>query len=105
MAEPLPIACTLTVDELKDRGAAWNKLMSSGLVERERVPGGIRLRAEPGALAALIELVDLERACCAWIQFDLQGNSVTMTADTAGEAVLSTMFANTPNAGSTIGTE
>ncbi len=105
MTEPLPIACTLTAEELKDRGAAWNKLMSSGLVERDRVPGGIRLRAEPGASAALMELVDLERECCAWIQFDVQGNSVTVTADTAGETVLSTMFANTPNAGSTIGTE
>ncbi len=95
MAEPKPIACTLTADELKDRGAAWNKLMTSGLVERERVPGGIRLRAEPGASAALMELIDLERECCAWIQFDVQGDSVTMTADPAGEAVLATMLAPT----------
>ncbi len=67
--------------------------MASGLVERERVPGGIRLRAEPGASAALVELVDLERECCAWIQFAVQGDSVTMTADAAGEPVLAHMVA------------
>jgi hypothetical protein len=93
MAEPKPIACTLTAGELKDRGEAWNKLMTSALVEQEHVPGGIRLRAEPGASAALKELVDLERECCAWIQFEVQGDSVTMTADAAGEAVLARMFA------------
>jgi hypothetical protein len=105
MSEPTPIVCTLTPGELQDRGTAWHKLMSSGLVARDRVPGGIRLRAEPGAAAALMELVDLERECCAWIQFDAKGDSVTMTADAAGEAVLSTMFVITTNAGSTIGTE
>jgi len=92
MAEPLPVACTLTAEELMDRSAAWNKLMTSGLVERDRMPGGIRLRAEPGASAALMDLVDLERGCCAWIQFDVKGDSVTMTADAAGESVLATMF-------------
>ncbi len=105
MSEPNPIVCTLTPGELQDRGAAWNKLMSSGLVARERVPGGIRLHAEPGAAAALMELVELERECCAWIQFDIEGDTVTMAADAAGEAVLSTMFVNPPSAGSTIGTE
>ena len=93
MAESKPIACTLTAEEMKDRGAAWNKLMASGLVERDRVPGGIRLRAEHGASTALMELVARERECCAWIQFDVAGDSVTMTADAAGESVLATMFA------------
>ena len=37
--------------------------MSSGLVERDLVPGGIRLRPAPGAALALIELIDLEREC------------------------------------------
>jgi len=66
--------------------------MGSGLVRREVVPGGIRLSAATGAAAALIELIDLERECCAWIQFDVSGGSVvTLTAD-GGEAVLAGMF-------------
>ena len=66
---------------------------ASGLVTREVVPGGIRLSAAPGAAAALIELTDLERDCCAWILFEVSdGSVVTMTADRDGEAVLAGMF-------------
>ncbi len=67
--------------------------MSSGLVERDVVPGGIRLRPAAGAAAALIDLIDLERECCAWIRFDVSDSSVvTLTADGDGEAVLAQMF-------------
>lgn len=93
MAETPAIACTLSAGELEDRQGAWRKLMASGLVGREVVPGGIRLSAAPGAAAALIELIDLERECCAWIHFDLQaGSVVTLTAGGDGEAVLAGMF-------------
>jgi hypothetical protein len=93
MAETPPIACTLSASDLKDRAGAWRKLMGSGLVQRDLVPGGIRLRAAPGAAAALIELIDLERECCAWINFEVDGGSVvTLTADGEGEAVLAGMF-------------
>jgi hypothetical protein len=105
MAEPVPVACTLTADELRDRSAAWNKLMTSGLVGRERVAGGIRLHAGPEASSALMELVERERECCAWIRFDVQGDSVTMTAEAAGEAVLATMFNDGPDAVIAVQTE
>jgi len=69
------------------------KLMSSGLVEREVVLGGIRLTPAAGAASALIDLIDLERECCAWIRFDVSDHSVvTLTADADGEAVLAEMF-------------
>ena len=92
MEETRPIVCTLTSRELKDRGAAWHKVLSSGLVSRERVPGGIRLSAKPGAADALLQLVELERECCAWIDFSVDGPTVTLTADPAGELVLAGMF-------------
>ena len=67
--------------------------MDSGLVERNRIPGGIRLSAAPGAASALIDLVDLERECCAWIRFEVSdGSVVTLTAEGDGEAVLAGMF-------------
>ena len=67
--------------------------MGSGLVERYAVPGGVRLHAAPGAVDALIDLVDLERECCAWIHFEvLERSVVTMTAEGDGEAVLAGMF-------------
>jgi hypothetical protein len=93
MGESLPIACTLSASELKDREGAWRKLLGSGLVDRELVPGGIRLSAAPGAVAALIDLIDLERECCAWINFEVTAGSVaTLTADGEGAAVLAGMF-------------
>ena len=88
-----PIACTLSASDLKDREGAWKKLMGSGLVRRDLAPGGIRLQAAPGAAAALMELIDLERECCAWIHFEVTSASVvTMTAEGAGEVVLRGMF-------------
>lgn len=85
--------CTLTREELGDRRQAWEKLRASGLLERERIPGGIRLRAAPGARAALLELIDLERECCAWIDFEVdESSAVTLTATGDGEAVLAGMF-------------
>ena len=67
--------------------------MASGLVQRHEVPGGIRLSAAPGAAASLLELIALERECCAWIQFEVRdGAVVTMTAEGEGEGVLTEMF-------------
>jgi hypothetical protein len=93
MADTPPIACSLSPADLEDREGAWKKLMDSGLVERHRVPGGIRLSAAPGAASALIDLIDLERECCAWIRFEVSdGSVVTLTAEGDGEAVLAGMF-------------
>lgn len=93
MSDSPPIACTLSSEDLRDREAAWLKLMASGLVERDAVPGGIRLSAQPGAAAALLDLIELERECCAWIQFEVtDGAVVTLTADGDGETVLAGMF-------------
>jgi hypothetical protein len=87
-----PIACTLTSAELRDRGAAWQKLFASGLLHRDSIPGGIMLRAEPGAWNALTELIDLERECCAWIDFEVTGHVVKLTAAGDGADVLAGMF-------------
>jgi len=92
VAEPRPIACTLTAADLQDRGQAWQKLWTSGFLHRERVPGGIMLIAEPGGAEALAELIELERECCAWIDFEVDGSRVTLTAEGHGEAVLAGMF-------------
>jgi hypothetical protein len=94
MDDTPPIACTLTASDLKDREGAWRRLMGSGLVRRDRVPGGIRLSAARGTAAAveLVNLIDLERECCAWIHFAVDQAVVTLTAEGDGEAVLAGMF-------------
>jgi hypothetical protein len=93
MPETPPLACTLSAADLKDRERAWRKLMGSGLVERDRVPGGIRLSPAPGAAEALIQLINLEPECCAWIDFAVsEGSVATLTADADGEVILAGMF-------------
>jgi len=104
MTEPVPIACTLTRTGLRDRGAAWRRLLGSGDVDRRRVPGGVRLTARPGAEAALLELVELERSCCAWMQIEITGATVTITSESAaGRAVLTQLFMRLPYAGRLFG--
>ena len=92
MEDSRTIACTLTAAELRDRGKAWAKLWDSGLLRRERVEGGIRLTAEPGGRDALHQLIDLERECCAWIDYSVDEAGATLTAEGPGELVLATMF-------------
>ena len=92
MRKPRPVVCTLTSTDLRDRGAAWRKLFASGLLDRDRVPGGIRLNAQPGAVEALRKLIDLERDCCEWIDYEVDSTGATLTAEGDGEAVLAGMF-------------
>lgn len=87
-----PIVCTLDATDLAGREGVWQELLRSGLVQRERVPGGIRLSAQPDAVGVLLQLVALERECCAWIDYEVGESSVTLTAEGGGEQVLAGMF-------------
>jgi hypothetical protein len=89
---PVPIACFLPQSELADRAQAWETLLRTSLLARERVAGGLRLTVHAGALSSLRELVDLERDCCPWITFSFDGEHLTMTASGAGEETLVQMF-------------
>ena len=88
----IPVACSLAPTELADRELAWQKLLQSSLLARERIAGGLRLTVSPAAMLSLGQLVDLERDCCPWITFSLEGESLTMTALGAGEETLVQMF-------------
>lgn len=86
------IACTLTSEDLKETQRAWQKLFELSLVSREEVPGGLRLEVHPGSAEALRSLVDIERECCTWITFELDGPAVTMTSPGAGAAAIREMW-------------
>ncbi len=87
------VACTLTPDDLKETEQAWRKLFERSLVSREEVSGGLRLEFHPGSADALRSLVDIERDCCSWITFELEGPALTMTSPGAGEAAIREMWA------------
>ena len=64
------------------------------------VPGGIRLQASPQSERLLMDLIDLERECCPWIDFEIGADAaVTLTAAGEGEAVLAGMFLPSEPAG------
>lgn len=90
--DPAPIACSLSSEGLAERAGAWQALLRSSMRSREDIPGGLRLAVDPAAATTLAELVELERDCCAWISFDLDGESLVMTATGDGEPVLRRMF-------------
>jgi hypothetical protein len=90
------IVCTLSKDELSDTGAAWQKLFSTALLLREEIPGGLRLVVNDGSAEALRQLIEIERACCRWITFELEGPAVSMTAEGAGAATVRAMWVTDP---------
>lgn len=86
------IACSLTPRDLEDVAASWQKLFRLSLISRDEVPGGLHFAFHPGSAEALAQLIDIERACCPWITFELDGPKVTMTASDAGEAAIREMW-------------
>jgi hypothetical protein len=92
------IMCTLSRDELSDTRGAWQKLFRTALVVREEIPGGLRLQVRDDSAEALRQLIDIERECCRWITFRLDGPLVSMTAEGAGESALREMWVVDPPA-------
>ena len=93
MAET-PIACSLTATELGERERAWRTLLQTSLIRHDWVAGGLRLALKPGVTHELRRLVALERECCPWIRFELDGATVTMTSQGDGEQALLGLFTN-----------
>lgn len=86
------VACTLTADDLRETQGAWRKLFRLSLVSRDEVPGGLRLEVHAESAEALRQLIDIERECCQWITFELDGPVVTMTAPGPGESAIRAMW-------------
>jgi hypothetical protein len=90
------IVCTLTKEDLKDTRSAWQKLFRTGLVTRQEIPGGIRLAVNDGSAEALRSLIEIERDCCRWITFELDGPTVSMTASGDGASAIRSMWVVDP---------
>ncbi len=70
-AEPMPIACTLTLDEMGPRLARIRQLTQDHLRSHRLDGSTLDLFYDPLAAAELAEIVDLERRCCAFLNFRL----------------------------------
>ena len=70
-AEPMPIACTLSPAEMGPRLARIQQLTQEHLRSHRLDGVTLHLFYEPVAAAELAEIVELERQCCAFLDFSL----------------------------------
>jgi hypothetical protein len=69
----LPVACTLTAREREERRAGLLTELRRFRREARWLPDGVVLdyAPEPGVIAALGRLIELESQCCAFLRFHL----------------------------------
>ena len=97
-ADPRPVACTLTQQDLAAQRERWLHLARRSFLERTETESGLRLSfsADPGVDLELGELVAVERECCAWADWVLESApgriSVVVSSTGDGIAALHAMF-------------
>ncbi len=96
------VACSLGPRDIEKRREEWNDLLVANVVERRVIPGGVRLALRPseGVAARLRRLIELEKACCAWISWSIVEGDVVELDATAyqpqGTELLRGWFGMTP---------
>jgi len=91
-----PIACTLEAADRPGRVAAWEAALAR-VASREAIDGGVRLSLVPGEpLAALVDLVVAEQACCSFFAFavtvDGRGAGLEVTAPPEAQELVRSLF-------------
>jgi hypothetical protein len=92
--QPVPLACTLGGDEMRDRQAQIASLGQDGLLSVEHGQQRAVLRFRPGAelRRRIDEIVEAESGCCAFLDFRVEEEAdatlVTIAAPPGGEATL-----------------
>ena len=71
--EPLPVACSLTETELRERRNGLLHEIGNAVRERRELPDGYAFRFEESEemLTRLLTLIRLERECCPFLTFRL----------------------------------
>ena len=69
----LPIACTLAPADVATRARRWQALHERAEPRAEVTPGRLEFRYPPeaGVRDDLLELADAERACCAFVSWEV----------------------------------
>jgi hypothetical protein len=91
----LPTACTLSAADRPAREASVRALFASAVVAVERpVPGRLvyRFRGEPGVRERFVALAEAESHCCAFLDFQVGVDALTITAPAGAEAALDELF-------------
>ena len=90
------VACTLGNDELRDRRVWIAELARDALCGHRIDDLVLHLRYRPEAVARVREMVCLERACCAFLTFEMDERPdqvlLTITAPDAARGAVGTIF-------------
>ena len=83
--QPLPLACSLSGKELRERGD-WLERLGRHVVRREPRPGGmvVRFRREAGVEEELRELVAAEARCCPFLTLSVRAEGDLLELDVSG---------------------
>lgn len=71
--ETEPIACSLSPNELRDRSEGWQSLSDRALLDVSQEAGRVTAtyRAEKGIADRLTELIEAEKECCPFLNFEM----------------------------------
>lgn len=84
------LACSLSVDEMRERAGEARALMDRALLRREATADGLwlRFRASPGVEEAVRSFVHREKQCCPFFDFSLgrEGEALELRVSAPSEA-------------------
>jgi hypothetical protein len=95
----LPIACTLTAHEARDRAELVRRLFADALIERRATRAGMRgrFRDSAGVERRLRDLVAAEAVCCPFLSFNVARENgelwLEVTSAPEGRRVIEQLFA------------
>jgi len=72
------IACSLSVDGVRERVAEWQGFFASSVDDVEQTTADrlrFRLLADPAALTGAVDLAQREKACCPFFDFSIEVES------------------------------
>jgi MerR family transcriptional regulator, copper efflux regulator len=86
MPTPLPIACSLSVDQLDAQRESLLLGLADHAVQRSPLPSGMRLRfpATAERMRQIDDVVRHERECCPFLEFRVGLAVGTLTLDVTG---------------------
>lgn len=90
-AEPTPIACALGPTEMAPRLARIRQLTQAHLRSHELAGSTLHLAYDLAATGELTQIVELERSCCAFLDFKLvvEDGAVQLTITRPGQEAAS----------------
>lgn len=83
-AEPAPIACTLGPTEMGPRLARIRRLTQAHLRGHMLTGSTLHLVYDPAAVDEVEQIVELERSCCAFLEFRLTSGADAVRLDITG---------------------